>query len=101
MKNMAFATIGNVIVALHNDSPPTADEWSQYTKAVKSMDVTKVRPIAFSDGGGPDFKQRKQLNEVLGGHAGRAALVTSSALARSVVTALSWFNPLVKAFTPE
>lgn len=101
MKNMTFATVGNVVIALHTSSAPTDEEWTEYTRAVKAMDITKVKPLAFSDGGGPDSKQRKQLNDVLASRPGRAALVTSSTLARSVVTALSWFNPLVKAFAPD
>jgi len=101
MKNMAFATAGSVIVALHNTSPPTEEEWAQYCQAVKSIDLANLRAIAFSDGGGPDSKQRKALNDVLGGRPSHGALVTSSTVARSVVTALSWFNPLVKAFAPD
>jgi len=100
-KNMAFATVGNIIVALHNGSPPGEDEWGQYCRAITAMEFDKVRPIAFSDGGGPDSKQRKLLNEVIAGRPGRSALVTNSTIARSVVTALSWFNPLIKAFSPE
>ncbi len=99
--NMAFGTVGNVIVALHTASPPSQEEWSAYIQAVKRLDLTKIIAIAFSDGGGPNSAQRKQLNETLKGRARPSVVLTGNAFVRSVVTTLAWFNPMLKAFSPE
>lgn len=102
MKNMAFANVGTVMLAIHSTSAPTDAEWSAYLGAFKKIpDLSSVRCIAFTDGGAPTTKHRKELNELLGGRSGLAAVVSASVLVRSVVTALTWFNPLVKAFAPE
>lgn len=102
MKNMAFANVGTVMLAIHTSAAPTDAEWSAYLGAFKKIpDLASVRCIAFTDGGAPTTKHRKDLNELLGGRSGLAAVVSASVLVRSVVTALTWFNPLVKAFAPE
>jgi hypothetical protein len=101
MKNMAFTNVDNIIVALHTTEPPSEEEWAGYIKAVRKLDLGKIRAIAFTDGGAPTAKMRKELNEVLKGRPSISAAVTSSAMVRSVVTALAWFNPFLKAFAPE
>jgi|SRR6185437_10896724 len=98
---MAYTTVNNIIVALHNGSAPTEEEWANYIKAVKRLDLTKIRAVAFTDGGAPDSKQRKELNEILNSRPSPGVVVSSSTVVRSVVTALTWFNPLVKAFAPD
>ena len=101
MTEMAFATVGNVIVALHTANPPSEAEWAAYIAAVKTVDLREIRAIAFTDGGAPNSAQRKALNEALKNRACPGVVVSASTMVRSVVTALSWFNPLVKAFSPD
>jgi hypothetical protein len=56
----------------------------------------------FTDGGAPNSSQRRIVNEILAGRPPiPAAVVSNSALARGVITALSWFNPKIKAFAPD
>jgi hypothetical protein len=100
-RNMAFASSGNILVALHTTSAPSHEEWGEYMQALKRIDLTKGVAIAFSDGGGPSSAQRKLLNETLKGRALPAAVVTRDAFVRSIVRALAWFNPLLKDFSPE
>lgn len=101
MKNMAFVTVGDLVVALHNSSPPTEQEWAGYMDAMKKIGAEKVRGLAFTDGGGPDSKQRKLITDLLGGQPRQAAVVSASSVVRGIVTALNWFNPAIKAFSPE
>lgn len=102
MKTMAFALVGTVLVALHTESAPSDEEWSSYIELMKSIkDISRVRSMAFTDGGAPNSKQRKDVNDVLNGRPGLAVVVSASTVVRGVVTALNWFNPLVRAFPPE
>jgi hypothetical protein len=106
MPNMTYSCVGTVMIALHTEAAPSDEEWSGYLQAMASIpDWSAARSIAFTDGGAPNGRQRKQLNELLTsrlrGGPGLAAAVSSSTTVRSVITALSWFNPAVKAFPPD
>ncbi|EYF01786.1 hypothetical protein [Chondromyces apiculatus] len=102
MKTMVSAMVGNVFVLLHSEGPPSDEEWSKYINQLKTMkDLSKVRSIAFTDGGAPNSRQRKDVNDILKGRPGLAAVVSYNSLVRGVVTALNWFNPAVKTFSPD
>ena len=106
MKSMVFKIVGNVHIVIAGTSEPIDEDWRTYMAAVrgeerKMADFGKMRTIVFSAGGGPNAKQRKEVNEFLGGRATPVAIVTSSTIMRGVVTALQWFNPLARAFSPD
>ena len=102
MKTTAFVLVGNVLIIVHSEAPPSDEEWEAYVSVIRSVkDLSKLRCIAFTDGGAPNSSQRKLLNEALKNRPLQAAAVSSSTLVRGVVTALNWFNPLVRAFAPE
>lgn len=108
MKSMVFKIVGNVHIVLHGASDPKDEDWRLYMNAVREearkmtdADFAKIRTLVFSAGGGPTAKHRKEINEFLGGRVTPVAIVTSSTIMRGVVTALQWFNPLVRAFPPE
>jgi hypothetical protein len=102
MKNMAFASVGRVLIAVHNELPPTNAEWEEYVKILQKVaDVSAIRTLALTDGGAPNSNQRKSLNDILRGRTNLGAVITGNTLVRSVVTALAWFNPAVKPFAPE
>jgi hypothetical protein len=56
--------------------------------------------LVVTDGENPSAAQRESLNARFPLKV-RAAVVTSSAVARGVVTIFSWFNPLIRGFTPS
>jgi hypothetical protein len=106
MKNIAYKIIGNVNVAVHGESSPSDAEWKEYTEAVrveleKGLDPAAMRTLVFSDGGGPSAAQRKRINDILNGRTTPVALVSSSGMMRGVVTALQWFNPEMRTFSPD
>lgn len=106
MKSMVFKIVGNVHIVINGPNDATDADWRVYMDAVrgeerKMADFGKMRTIVFSAGGGPNAKQRKEINEFLGGRATPVAIVTSSTVMRGIVTALQWFNPLARAFSPE
>jgi hypothetical protein len=98
---MAFARIGNILVALHTAAPPSPEEWAEYMRALRQVDLAKLVTIVFTDGGGPNSAQRKEVNDTLKGRASPSAVVTGNTFARSLVAALAWFNPSLRAFAPD
>jgi hypothetical protein len=57
--------------------------------------------LVCTDGGGPTAAQGRRLNDLLDGRTVPVAIVSSSARVRGTVTALSWFNRRIKAFSPS
>jgi hypothetical protein len=91
----------HLLLCVHNASEPDLAEWESYIADFRRLDVTQARQLVFTEGGGPNTKQRDQINQHVQGRAHRVAVVTNNGLVRSICTALSWFNPNVKAFTPS
>lgn len=106
MHNMVFRYLdgvagGGLMMLVHNSHSPRDPEWEPYFKELIKHDPTRLRSLVFTDGGAPSGGQRKLVNDYLKGRTSRAAVVTSSPFVRGTVTALSWFNAEIKAFTPE
>jgi hypothetical protein len=106
MRTMAFRVLPEINLAVNSSQDPSDDEWNAYIAAVTAKieggaDVTKMRTLVFSDGGGPNAAQRALINEGLAGRPTRVALVSSSLAVRGVTTALRWFNPQIKSFSPS
>lgn len=96
-------TDGNFIIGVHSTENPSNEEWEGYLAAGRAALAAEgsVRSLAYSLGGGPNSLQRSQTNELFKGSPQRVAVMLNSALTRGVVTALSWFNPEIRAFNLE
>ena len=102
MRTMAFQRVGRVFVLAHPLQAPSPQEWQAYIDAVRSQpNVEEMRTLVVTEGGGPDSVQRGHLNEALGGRPTRVAILSPARGVRMVVTALSFFNPLIRAFLPD
>jgi hypothetical protein len=102
MKNMAFGKLAHCIVSVNNAQTPGDEEWDAYLDFLrKHLGPGKAhRGLVMSDGGVPTAAQRQKLVLVTGLYAAhaRVAVATNSAMVRGVVTALSWFQPVYRAF---
>ncbi|MCK6586670.1 MAG: hypothetical protein L6Q76_03690 [Polyangiaceae bacterium] len=106
---MAFSKVEKFVVAVHSKEPPADDEWNQYIQfcARTYTPGDFMKSLIITDGGAPTTTQRMILNEKLSEyvrgnkHLFRSAIVTSSTFVRGVVTALSWFNSGICAFSPQ
>lgn len=100
---MLYESFGNVFVIVHGQKPPSSDDWNEYTRSLEAWLAADLRVLVVTDGAGPNTKQRRVLNALMAktGKAYRVAVVTRSLVARSVVTALGWLNPDIRAFAPE
>jgi hypothetical protein len=101
MPDMVQAFVGDLMILVHTSRPPSSSEWAEYVAAVAARDPIKLRTLVFTDGGAPNSPQRKEVTAALGGHASRGAIVSASMIVRGAVTALGWFNPLIRAFSPN
>jgi len=111
MKNLLFKRIGDIILAVYSDQPPSDEEWNAYVAALvaayKATSGTKgvVRSLVVTDGGGPNAIQRKRCFEAVeqfqNWTKSPAAVISASAVARGIVTVLSWFNIGIKVFSPN
>jgi hypothetical protein len=101
MPTMVHDRSADLFVVIHPNRPPADNEWLAYLRSWSGHDMSRMRTLVFTDGGGPSAAQRKLATEALGGKASLTAVVSSSPMVRGVVTALSWFNPKIKAFSPD
>jgi hypothetical protein len=91
---MRWALSGSVFVIVHGPKPPTDAEY-QATLQAYGKHLGRFRGILIhSDGGAPNSAQRKQTTDFWEGrNLPKTAIMTSSSIARGVMTALNWFFP--------
>jgi hypothetical protein len=104
--NMAFSVLpsvteGGLMILVHSRGSPSDQEWDGYLAEMTKHDPEKLLTLVFTDGGAPSAGQRKVVNDFLEGRTSRCAVITKSPIGRGVVSALSWFNPKIKAFPPN
>jgi len=100
MKTMTFAVDGDIMIVLHTANQPTEDEWSTWMSALRKMSKPRLKVLIFTDGGVPNTLQRGMLLDHFAEAQPPIAVVSNAPAVRGVVTAISWFNPNVKLFTP-
>jgi hypothetical protein len=105
MKTMASEIVGSTILAVHTAAPPSKDEWDHFLVGSRTLldraGPARARCLVVTEGGGPSFSQRQQLNEVLQQRSPPGAIVSSNAFVRAIVIALSVFNRNLKVFSPR
>lgn len=91
----------SVFLVMHTKDNPTDEEWTEYVEFAKKNVQFLRSSLIITEGGGPNTLQRGQLNDVLeaSGFKSKISVVTLSRLVRGIVTAISWFNPNIKAFS--
>ncbi len=104
-KNLVWADRGRLSVVVHNSRAPTNLEWSAYLNHVRARkDLKNQRVLVATDGGSPDGRQRRDLEEVVRTyHADPApmAVLTSSLIVRAVMKVAAFFNPAIRCYTPD
>ncbi|WP_437965376.1 hypothetical protein WMF04_37940 [Sorangium sp. So ce260] len=95
---MMFDTTEQVLIAVHGREPPSDEEWDSYMQAAGALPPTCTKTLVVTAGGGPNAKQRASINDFVSKNTLTVAICTDALLVRQIGTALSWFNPRVKAF---
>ncbi|MDI1482294.1 hypothetical protein [Polyangium sp. y55x31] len=93
-KTLAFGTLGELIVLVHAEEPPTDPEWNAYIEVWEAHHRAsgRSRLLVSTEGGAPTAAQRHVLDERVrrfGRDSARAAILSESLFARVVTNALS------------
>jgi hypothetical protein len=97
MPNLVAGLVGNHMLVVIGVGNPTDEEWAASEKvAVAALarvggDVSRTATLIFSEGGGPNAKQRGRSREVYKDSPPRLALITDSMLARGVAAIFQIF----------
>lgn len=87
-------------------SAPSESEWNEYVvllaSAAQRMRAHNkpLRFICFVDDSPPNAKQRAAVVDALAGLPSRTAVITTSMLARNLITVFNWLGLNVKGFAP-
>jgi hypothetical protein len=95
---MAMCKLDRLTVAVHHTSAPTSEEWDRWIALCVGQEGP-IRVLVESHGGAPNAKQRKALQEAVGGRDLRSAILSDSVVVRGVVTALAWLGVSLRAFS--
>jgi len=96
-----------ILLFLHTEQPPSREEWdavmADLRQYAERSDVRRIVTLVVSDGGGPDVSMRAELMEYFKLHHlnMKTSVLTTSRFTRGIVSAVSWFNPQIKAFAPN
>jgi hypothetical protein len=99
-KCIAFAIIDRMVLVVHGSESPSDKEWARYLEVLKQHGFDGTTQLLYSDGGGPSPTQRRDLHDLLDGRTMPVAVLSDSAQVHGMVTAMSWFNPQIRAFPP-
>lgn len=90
-----------LFLVMNTKDNPSDAEWAEYVDFTIKNLAHFTSTMIITEGGGPNTMQRGMMNDMLEakGFKQKVAVVTLSRLARGIVTALSWFNPNVRAFS--
>lgn len=104
-KTLAYGVTAECLVLTGAIQPYADEEWDRCIAFVGEYARASRRPrlLVVTDGGGPTVQQRRSLDGLLDVHrrTARVAVLTPSTMARSIVTALSWFMPIYRSFAPD
>ena len=109
MKNLATSIfgLGDLLLTVHNQSPPTQSEWNEYVSYVRSVFERRgersVYILSYTLGGIPNAEQRRLLVEATPlASRGKVAVVTGAQRARLATMVLSsTHRPTYRLFGPE
>ncbi len=102
MQTMGWRDVDGTFVLVHKDAEPSDDEWSAYVEAIGRRFASDggFRALVFTPGPGPNMRQRQRLAQAAPGIRAPTAVVTTSTVARAIVTLIRLRFPAICAFDP-
>ncbi len=99
---MVWRRMGRLVLTVHSAKEPAENDWGRFLSEACQFDpLQEQRVLVVSAGGAPNPAQRRRLVEVLNGARPLTAVLTPSWLVRGAGTAVSWFNPNLRVFSPR
>jgi len=101
-RNVAWREVQGIRVAHHNKDAPTELDWNDVLAWTRDRCAKPgvAKFLIVSDGGAPNARQRTEFARAVERRETRTAIVTGSAIARSILTAMQWFTPTIRGFAP-
>jgi hypothetical protein len=94
--------VNHYCVLVHATQSPSDREWELVLAFFRDAeDLNTMKVLVYTDGAAPNAKQRARLNAIVGSNRPRMAVLTPSAFARTIGTAISWFHPGFRVFGPN
>ena len=108
METLAFRALADDLIAcVGGDCRWSNEDWQGYLQLLRELLPAlhergrPMRVFVFAGEAAPDAKQRGELKAVFGGARQQTATVTTSTLAKYIITALAWAGLPGRAFSPE
>jgi hypothetical protein len=98
-QTMAWSRFRDVYLLVHAPGIPADGDWSEFIREVTTTVLPGIVVMAGNARLSPS--QRADVQRWFLENGVRGSVVTDSALARGVVTALGWFKVKLKAFSPS
>ena len=99
-RSLAMRSWSSYVVFVHGSLAPSQVEWNQVLDLYRGHpNLASAKTLVFTEGGAPSAPQRAELSSVLGKIPMRTAVMTSSIIARTAGTALTWLNPGFRVFS--
>ena len=108
MATLAFRAVDDdLVVYVGGDAAPDHTEWQSYVRHAEDVARrwrTKNRLykfFVFVDDSAPNAAQRAAVWKAMRATHGRSAVVTSSLVARKIITAFGWLGAPMRGFSPR
>lgn len=91
-------------VGVHTAKNPSNEAWFAHCREVERLRHVTRGALFYTQGGGPNSKQRQELRAALQGlDPPLSAIMTASQVVRGIVIGLNWFfrDPRVAVFAPD
>ena len=98
-KTMVWGEHRGVVLAVHSECDPSDREWGGFVGLCEASRGTAI--LIVSNGGGPNSAQRAEIDRLSYWRDRPTAIVTESAIARGIVTAILWTGKNIRAFYPH
>lgn len=89
---MLFRLTGSVMVIRQGTESASEDEWRSLLAELGQRDLTKLRVLIATDGGGPGAEQRASLKVTMAGRSVRTAVVSDSIKIRFTIATIALIN---------
>jgi hypothetical protein len=96
---MLLRRTGSVLVIRQGTEPATEHEWRGLLTELGQQDLTKLRILIATDGGGPTAEQRAAIKVVMAGRSVRTAVVSDSIKVRFAIATIALINREHHGFT--
>lgn len=99
MPTMAHEELFGILLCVHGGLEPSNVEWDKFVDACAQH--PDGRCLVWTEDAGPTAKQRSKLAERTKKGPLKTAVCSDATIARGIVTAVSWFNSKIKAYSKD